>query len=178
MRFDVSGFIYGHEKKRSPISQTIGQRIIVDVTTRNSITALSLGPEFSFPHGPVRPYVNAGLSALFFRTTSSLRGTDSSEDPISTENHSDSTGASVFGAGVRIPIAVRSTHNALSVDTGIRYYRGGTVSYLREGSIQDNPDGTIRITPLTSRTPFIVYMIGVRVRIPHNPSKPCARLLC
>ena len=54
LRFDVSGFEYGRESRRVPLSGTIG-RIIVKETTTNSIVALSFGPEVALPHGPVRP---------------------------------------------------------------------------------------------------------------------------
>src|SRR5262249_54289039 len=64
------------------------------------------------------------------------------------------------------------------VDLGARYYRGGVASYLRAGGIQDNPDGSTSITPLTSRTPQVVYIIGMRYSIPYNPAKQCPRLIC
>src|SRR5215510_7700411 len=44
LRFDVSGVQYGHEKKRVPLSGTIGSRILIDVNTNNSIIALALAP--------------------------------------------------------------------------------------------------------------------------------------
>src|ERR1700752_3393872 len=47
LRFDVSSVQYGKEKKRVPISDTIGSRILLDLTTRNSITTLSWGPELA-----------------------------------------------------------------------------------------------------------------------------------
>ncbi len=177
LRFDLSGVSYGKETKRVPISSTIGSRILVDLTTRNTITALSLGPELAKPTGRIRPYINAGYSRLFFRTTSSIAGSDSSEDGgISTTNYKDGTGAWVYGGGLRLALG-RST-SPVSLDLGIRYHRGGSASYLREGSIQDNADGSIAITPLSSRTPFVVYAVGVKIRIPYDSNKPCARLLC
>jgi hypothetical protein len=177
LRFDVSGVSYGKETKRVPISNTIGSRILVDLTTRNTITTLSWGPELAKPSGRIRPYINAGYSRLFFRTTSSIAGSDSSEDSgISTTNYKDGTGAWVYGGGLRFSLG-RST-SPVSLDLGLRYHRGGSASYLREGSIQDNPDGSITITPLSSQTPFVVYSVGVKFRIPYDSNKPCARLLC
>src|SRR5687767_15240652 len=43
LRFDISGVQYDSEKIRVPISETIGGRILVDLTTRNSIIAMSWG---------------------------------------------------------------------------------------------------------------------------------------
>ena len=177
IRFDISGFQYGHETKTAPLSETIGSRVLVDVNTSNSITALSWGAELAKPTGRLRPYVNFGYSALLFRTTSSIENVDSSDDnALHTTNFKDSTRAWVYGGGLRFQLGGRTS--PVMLDTGLRYYRGGTVSYLREGGIQDNPDGSITMTPLTSKTPFLVYTIGVRVRIPYDSNKRCAQFLC
>jgi hypothetical protein len=163
LRMDISGVTYDREKFRVPFSETVGGRVLVDVTTTNSIIAFTWGPEFAVPHGRVRPYVNAGYSRLLFWTTSSVSGTRSSSEEIaSTTNHKDGTGAWVYSGGVRIPIG----SSPASLDLGLRYYRGGEASYLREGSIFDNADGSISIFPLRSRTPFVVYAVGVQFRIP------------
>jgi opacity protein-like surface antigen len=177
VRFDVLGVRYGHETKHVPLSGTIGSRILVDVDTNNSITALVLGTELAKPTGRVRPYVNVGYGAVLFRTTSSLEDLDSSDGgTINTTNFKDSTRAWVYGGGLRIQLG--SHTSPVTLDSGLRYVRAGTASYLREGSIQDNPDGTITLTPITSRTPFLVYSIGVKFRIPYTSNKPCLRFLC
>jgi len=178
-RFDLSGVAYDHEKKQVPLSESIGGRVLVDATTTDSILVLSFGPELAMPRGPVRPYLGTGFSKLFFRTTSSVKATNESDNPIaSTTNFSDSTNAWFIGGGLRIPFGGRPALRALSLDLGARYYRGGVASYLRAGGIQDNPDGSISITPLTSRTPQVVYIIGMRYSIPYNPAKQCPRLIC
>ena len=69
-------------------------------------------------------------------------------------------------------------NKAISLDFGVRYHHGGVATYLREGSIQDLPDGSILIRLLSSRTPTMIYIIGIQFRIPHNPSTPCPRLVC
>lgn len=175
LRFDGSGVVYGKETKRVPFSETVGARVLVDVTTTNWIADLSMGPELALPSGWARPYAGVAYSHLFFRTTSTVEGTRSSDQPIaSTTNFKDGTGAWVYSGGLRIPFGRTSP---VSLDVGLRYHRGGTASYLREGSILDNPDGSITITPLSSRTPFLVYSFGVQIRIPHGPG-PCSRFLC
>jgi hypothetical protein len=176
LRFDAAGFAYGHEEKRVPFSETVGGRVLVDVNTTNSLASIAFGPEFELPRGPVRPYLNFAASRLFFWTTSSVEGIrNNNGEIVSTKNHSDGTGAWVYGTGLRIPI---KRAPSILLDFGIRYYRGGEASYLREGSIQDNPDGSITLTPLLSRTPFLVYSVGVRLRIPYKSTNPCPRLLC
>jgi hypothetical protein len=179
VRFDLSGVAYGHEKRRVPLSESIGGRVLVDATTTNSMLVLSVGPELAMPRGIVRPYLNTGFSKLFFRTTSSVKPINESDNPIaSTTNFSDSANAWFIGGGLRIPFGGRPALKAISLDIGARYYRGGLASYLQAGGIQDNPDGSISITPLTSRTPQVVYLIGMRYSIPYNTAKQCPRLIC
>lgn len=179
LRFDASGLAYGHETKRVPFSRKIGERIHAKVTTTNSIAAFSFGPELAMPRGPVRPYLNAALSGNLFRTTSSLQGAGiSDEDLASTTNYSDASRAWVLGSGVRIPLGESGARSRLSLDLGVRYYRGGQASYLREGSIEDQPDGSVRIIPLNSRTSYVAYLIGIRFRIPFDSTNPCPRFLC
>jgi opacity protein-like surface antigen len=176
VRFDALGVRYGHETMHVPLSGSIGSRILVDVNTNNSITALLLAPELARPTGRVRPYVNVGYGAVLFRTTSSLEDLDSSDGgTINTTNFKDSTRAWVYGGGLRIQLG---NTLPITLDSGVRYVRAGTASYLREGGIRDNPDGTITMTPITSRTPFLVYTIGVKFRIPYTSSNPCSRFLC
>ena len=162
LRFDGSYFEYGREKFQVPFSRNVGGRVLVDVATTNSIAGFAFGPEVGVPSGPVRPYLNAGFSGLLFRTVSSvgIGGGDGSSP--STINLSDFTGAWVVGGGLRVPLG--GSVLPIELDLGVRYHRGGRASYLREGSIIDNPGGPATILPLTSRTPFIVYSVGVRFR--------------
>jgi hypothetical protein len=164
-RFDGSYLQYGSETKRVPFSETVGSRVLVDVHTTNSIVALSIGPEVAVPRGPLRPYVNAAFAGLLFQTVSTVEGVRFNDEPIAgTTNASDWTRAWVYGAGIRIPLPQRTSR--FEIDLGLRYHRGGEASYLREGSITDNPDGSITINPLQSRTPFLIYAVGFRYRIP------------
>src|SRR5207247_1494257 len=82
---------------------SISARILIKEITTNSITTLSFGPELALPMGRVRPYVHAGRGELLFRTTSSIKGTNSSEDIASTTNYKDNAGAWLLAGGVRVP---------------------------------------------------------------------------
>jgi opacity protein-like surface antigen len=171
LRFDVSGVAYGREKVRIPLS-----RVLLEMTTTNSIATFTLGPELARPSGRIRPYLNAGYGRLLFRTTSTIADYDSADESVSTTNHKDGTGAWVYGGGLRFSLGPAAS--PLSLDLGLRYHRGGSASYLREGSIQDYPEGSFTLTPLSSRTPFMVYSIGVKYRIPFDSNKICSRFLC
>jgi hypothetical protein len=174
LRFDGGGAAYGRETKRVPLSNTVGGRILVDVVTTNSLFSFALGSQLTVPVGAVRPYANVAFAGIGFETNSSVSGTDfADEDFASSENYSDATTALVLGSGLYIPLG-----RQISIDVGVRYHRGGQASYLREGSIQDNSDGSITITPLQSRTPFMVYTLGVSYQISRKSLRPCPRLLC
>jgi len=175
-RFDAAWMGYGKEKKRVPLSETVGERILVDVVTTNGMGAFSVGPEFALPYGPIRPYVNGAFSGVIFRTYSSVGGTNSDgEGFAATKNHGDSTSAWSYGGGVRIPVYQKTV--GINLDFGFRYYKGGTSTYLNEGSIVDHPDGSITITPFQTRTPFVVYTVGVKFRLPFT-GKACPRMVC
>ncbi len=172
LRFDGSYLEYGREKFRVPFSRNVGGRVLVDVATTNWIAGFAFGPEVGVPSGPVRPYLNAGFSGLLFRTVSSVRGIGGGDGSNpSTTNLSDFTGAWVVGGGLRVPLG--GSEVPIELDLGVRYHRGGRASYLREGSIIDNPRGPATILPLTSTTPFIVYSVGVRFRFGFSQDGPC-----
>jgi hypothetical protein len=176
LRFDGSGFAYGREERTVPFSETVGGRVTVDVTTTNSFFTFSFGPELAVPRGPIRPYVNTAFSGLWLSTGSSVGGfqsSDGGQSSIGTTNFSDATRALILGGGVMVPLK-----GIVSLDTGVRYHRGGQASYLQQGGIQDNPDGSITVAPLNSKTPYMVYLIGVRIRIPYDSPRPCPRFLC
>jgi len=176
VRFDASWMQYGKETLRVPLSESIGERVLVDVTTTNGMGAFGFGPEFAVPFGPVRPYVNGSFNGVIFRTYSSVEGTDSEgEDFASTKNHGDSTTAWAYGGGVRIPVKQKTV--GIDLDFGFRYYMGGISTYLNQNSIVDHPNGSITVIPFRTRTPFIVYSIGVKFRLPFT-GNACPRLVC
>jgi hypothetical protein len=176
VRFDAIWTQYGKETKRVPLSESVGEQVLVDVNTTNEMGAFGVGPEFSLPFGPIRPYVNGAFNGVLFRTYSSVEGSNSdNEDFASTKNHGDSTTAWSYGGGVRIPVNKKTV--GIDLDFGFRYYKGGTATYLNESSIIDRPNGAITVFPFRTATPFIVYTIGVKFRIPYSGTG-CPRFVC
>ncbi|MGH7504385.1 MAG: outer membrane beta-barrel protein [Longimicrobiales bacterium] len=161
LRADAGFIIYGSETQRVCLSTTVGCRIEVDLTTTNNIGYLHVGPQLMLPYGPVRPYVNAGIGIGYFGTQSSVEGTSTDDDFASTTNFDDATFAWAAGGGFYIPLSIRNT--SISIDLGARYNGNGNVQYLREGDIQDNPDGSISFTPRDSEANLITYSIGVSI---------------
>ena len=139
-------------------------RVDIDVNTSNDIVFAGIGPQLSVPAGPVRPYMNATAGLSYFFTHSSISGRNGNENNYDTTNHDDAVFALTGGGGVLIPLSMRRT--PVLLDLGVTYHRNGEASYLRKGSIVDNPDGSITITPIRSDANFITYRLGVSIGIP------------
>jgi len=159
------GFLqYDSESRRACVSSTIGCRVVVRVNTDNDIVFGGIGPQITVPAGPIRPYLNATAGFSYFYTHSSVRGRTGYDDLFDTTNHDDGVFALTGGGGILIPLSMRRTQVLL--DLGARYHRNGEATYLRRGSITDNPDGSIVVTPIRSEANFITYRIGVSVGVP------------
>jgi opacity protein-like surface antigen len=161
LRADAGVVTYGGESRRAALSESIGDRVQVDVETHNYIVPLTIGTQLEWPSGPVRPYVNAGVGGQLLFTESHLEGTESESSFASTRNHSAWTSAWVAGGGVALPVYVGKT--SVQLDLGVQYVAGGRTRYLTSGSIQDLPGGAIRITPLESETHMLLVRLGARI---------------
>ena len=163
LRADAGLLVYGHERQRVRLSDAIGDRILVDLSTSNNIAFLGVGPQVGVPAGRLQPYLNgfAGVSYLF--TQSSVEGTASDEPFASTTNFDDATFAWGGGAGVYVPL--RRGSSPISLDFGVSYLNAGEADYLREGDITDHPDGSITLHPVRSQTDLLSFHFGVTVGI-------------
>jgi hypothetical protein len=160
------GFVqYDRERKSACVSTTIGCRIRVNVNTNNDIVFGGIGPQITVPAGPLRPYMNATAGFSYFITQSSVTGRDGlDEDLFNTTNYDDAVFALTGGGGFLIPLSLGRT--PVLLDLGAKFHRNGEATYLRRGSIQDNPDGSIVVTPIRSEANFITYRLGVSIGIP------------
>ena len=164
LRADLGGMEYGSERKRVPFTPYTG-RVLLDVTTTNDVYWGAIGPQMQLlTKGPVRPYANAAVGFQGFVTRSALSGSDQSWDYASSTNSQDVTLAYMVGGGLYIPLGKKSTSALLNI--GARYHFGGNATYLREGDITDNANGTITLNPRTSKTDVILWQLGVSVPIP------------
>lgn len=163
LRTDAGLLVYGYESQHVPLSPTIGGRVLVDLTTSNNIAWFGVGPQIGVPDGDLQPYVNAfvGYSALW--TSSSVSDIDYGDDVFSSNNFSD--GSFSYGAGAGLYVPVRRGPSPISIDMGVRYHNNGRAEYLREGDIQDNPDGSITVYPTRSDTDLLTFHVGVSVGI-------------
>jgi opacity protein-like surface antigen len=166
LRFGAGFINYGNETKTVCLSQTVGCRITVDLTTSNNIGYANLGPELAVPVGPVQPYVNLSAGFSYFATMSSVKGTANvgGDDFANTTNFDDFTFAWQAGAGLRIALPVRRT--PVAIDLGLRYHTNGEAEYLREGGIEDDPvTGAITLHPIRSEANLVAINIGVTAGI-------------
>lgn len=162
LRANVGVIRYGDESRRTALSEAVGGRVNVDVTTSNYLIPVTIGPQVAWPTGPVRPYLHAGIGGLGFITESDIRGTDNLTSVASTTNHSSFVGSWVAGGGMYVPLSIGPRQ--IQLDLGAQYFSGGRTRYLAPGSIVDLPDARIAVTPLESATHTVVMRIGLRVQ--------------
>ena len=164
VRGDIGGMQYGSETLFVPYLPITG-RVSLDVETSNNAFWGSIGPQITVPAGPIEPYLNAAVGFIALVTTTSVRGSDSEYEYASTNNSDDVTSAWIFGAGVYVPFG-RS--HSWKLHAGARYFYGGEATYLKEGDIQDNPDGSITLFPRTSKTDQVTWQLGVAFTFPRS----------
>lgn len=156
------GFLrYGNEQRTACLGTC---RINVRINTSNNIFTFGVGPQLMLlPPGPVRPYVTGTVGLGYFFTQSSMQGTHDTTPFAETKNFDDVSFALTGGGGLQIRL--RDSARPILLDIGARYHHNGETSYLREGSITDNADGSITIRPIRSQANFLALQLGVRFGI-------------
>jgi hypothetical protein len=156
LRLDGMFLVYGSETRRYQLLPLID----VDVTTRNQVAGLQIGPQLTVGKGVLRFYGYSQLGFSYFATTSSVEGSGNVGSFANTTNLDDVTLAASGGGGVLVRLGRGRTPVAL--DLGARYLHNGRVRYLREGSIAvDGNDVTI--SPIESQANLVVYQLGVSI---------------
>lgn len=164
IRGDLGGMQYGSETLYVPYLPITG-RVSLDVETTNAAYWGSIGPQITVPVGPVQPYINAAIGFMALVTSTSVRGSDSQYEYASTNNSDDVTSAWIFGGGLYVPFGSSKTWK---LHAGARYFYGGEATYLTEGDIQDNPDGSVTLFPRFSKTDQVTWQLGVSYTFPMN----------
>jgi opacity protein-like surface antigen len=143
--------------------------VAVNVTTANGIFSLGVGPQFSFPLGPIRPYGYGLLGLSRFATLSGLGGGLLPDILAGDENFGDAGLAWSGGVGLQWPVHPRAT-----VDVGVAYQGHGRRDYLVKGGVTDNPDGSLAFDIKRSKADLYAIRFGVTTAIPwgRRPSTP------
>lgn len=162
IRGDLGGMQYGSETLHVPYLPITG-RVSLDVETTNNVFWGSIGPQITVPVGLVQPYINAAVGFMDLVTRTSVRGSDSDYEYASTTNADDITSAWIFGGGMYVPLG---TSRAWKLHLGARYFYGGEATYLTEGDIRDNPDGSVTLFPRFSKTDQVTWQAGASYTFP------------
>ena len=154
------GFInYGNETLR--FCSVYSCRVGTDLSTRNNILFVGVGPEFGLRMGPIRPYARASLGIGYFETTSGLSGTDDWFTYASTNNLNDLVFQQRLGAGLGLGLS--NGRHPVWLDLGADYHHNGTATYLKEGDIVDQPNGGVIIYPRRTEANLWSFRVGVSV---------------
>jgi len=155
LRGDFGFLIYGHEQVHYC---DYGCRVGSSVSTTNSMIFAGIGPELVFGAGDVQPYLHGSAGASWFVTSSSYP-----DGGPSTTNYWDVSFAWRAGGGLRFRMG--SPMSPIYLDLGVTHHDNQPVSYLTEGDIVDNPDGTITMYPNLSDADFLSFKLGVSIAI-------------
>jgi len=159
IRLTVMYLVYGSQTHRYPLVPGIA----VDVTTRNEIAQVSLGPQVTLGKGPLQVYGFAGFGGSFFSTRSGVEGSDQNNQPFaSTTNFHDGTFSGAYGGGVLIRVHRSGSARSVYVDLGVHYLNNGRVTYVTKErvSIVNNQ---LVVDPVDSEANLLVYHLGVAI---------------
>ncbi|MDE0898969.1 MAG: hypothetical protein OSA81_08130 [Longimicrobiales bacterium] len=153
LRLDGGFMIYGIE---SFYYCDYGCRVGSELTTTNSILYGGVGPEIVFARGDIQPYVHATAGMSWFVASSAVDHHAGYGSSLDTTNYSDHVFGWKFGGGLRVRAG-----NALFINLGVVRHDNGLVSYLTEGDIVDNPDGSVTMYPKLSEAELLSFQLGV-----------------
>lgn len=163
LRSELGVSIYGSDTRRVPLGGGALGLVNVDVTTTNTIFNGGVGAQLGVPRRTVSPYLGGMIGFSSFTTSSSVSGTNSSDEPFaSSTNLSDGTFAKTVLGGLYVPIA----GGKAMLDLGVRHtWNGERVRYLTEGDISEDSNGDIVLSPRETRADLLTITLGVTLRL-------------
>lgn len=162
-----TALVYGHERRREPLSTTIPDVTVDVVTTNHLVQGLGV-VRLQRPGGRVRPYADGLVGVHYLVTQTEVQEPRYDSAVFSSVNYDDT--ALALGAGVGLQVEVYRGHGPrrrpveLMVDARVRYLAGGEASFLGRGDIERYRDGTYDVFPRTSRTDVLLPQLGVTWR--------------
>jgi hypothetical protein len=159
LRADLNFMIYGSETRRVPLGSGSLGLINVDVTTTNAIIGGSIGAQLGAPGPSIMPYLGGSIGFSSFTTSSSVRGSNSNDEPFaSSTNSNDGTFAKVAAAGLYFPFG----KGTAVFDLGLRHtWNGESVRYLTPGDITEDGYGNVILNPRQTRADFLTVVLGI-----------------
>ena len=64
--------------------------------------------------------------------------------------------------------SLRDKYALGGLNLGARYYYGGEATYLKEGDITDNDDGSVTLNRRRSKTDLVLWQLGVSFVLPRS----------
>ena len=152
LRLDGAYLLYGNETRPLPLAGT-GGLLAGDMNTQFYIASLRAGPEFVFGTGSVRLYIFGTAGISYFATETSVGAC------CGTTNYDDEVASFAGGGGLRVNLW--GHRRPVALDLGTTFVRNGNVSYLREGDILSNPDGSYTFQPVRSQADLVLLHLGL-----------------
>ncbi|MCJ7812875.1 hypothetical protein MUP95_06110 [bacterium] len=161
-----SFLIYGRETREEPFSTTIPD-VFVDVTTTNSIIMGHLFFRLQPPEGSILPYLDGLFGFSYLATRTSIENQANNEEVASSTNFDDITFNYGTGGGLMIRVykpdkqdLTKNDLQAVYIDLGVHYIKGGEAEYLKKGSILIE-NGKLTYDINKSATDLITGHVGV-----------------
>jgi len=157
--------VYGSETRQEPWSQTIPD-VFVDVTTTNAIIMGHFLIRVQPRTGNALPYLDGLFGFNYLTTDTQIKDQGDYEEIASSKNLDDITFGYGIGGGVMIRIwntseekTQRIKLQTVFIDLGLRYLKGGSAEYLKEGSIEIS-NGNVNYDIKKSTTDILTIHVG------------------
>lgn len=161
IRGDLRAGLYGRDTRTVCLSQTIGCLIQADVNTDYTSFYFGVGPELAVPVLGSLLVLDATAGVGSFGVASSLEGTSDldSQALFRTNHFSDTFFAWSVGGELRVPVT-----RDVAVALGTHYLRNGEASYVPEGGVTLNGDGSVNVDVRTTDANQMVLTLGIAVQ--------------
>lgn len=160
LRGDFRVASYGMDRHSACLSQTVGCWIQVDINTNYHTLYAGVGPELAISVHRSELVLAATAGVGYFGVSSSLRGVDDFGDGFGDTTHfDDAFFAWSAGGELRIPLA-----GAVALATGVHYQHNGRASYVLDGGVTENPDGSLDVAAVTTDANLVALTLGVVIR--------------
>lgn len=160
LRGDFRLSSYGMDRHQACLSQTVGCWIEVDITTNYHTLYGGIGPELAMPllGSELALAVTAGVG--YFGVSSSLSGIDDTDSGFGNTTHfEDAFFAWSTGGELRVPVS-----RSVALAAGLHYQHNGRASYVVDGGVTENPDGSLNVLPVTGDANLVAITFGVAIR--------------
>ena len=164
----ITFLIYGSERREEPFSTTIPD-VWVDVTTTNNLVMAHLLFRLQPRRGAVLPYLDGLFGLNYLWTETRIEDQDDFEDVASSTNFRDATFGYGGGGGLMFRVWQQRKRElrgegpeAIFIDAGVRYLKGGKAEYLKKGSIR-RENGSVLYDVNESTTDILTFRIGAVV---------------